>query len=67
MRPSLTATRWPGSPGPASTSGETGRLTDCSPAARMVIVVTCLRARLIRVNAWQASPTQARRYWQGRT
>jgi len=31
----------------------------------MVIVVIYLRDGLIGVNAWKASPTQARRYWEG--
>ena len=55
------------SPDPASKSGETDRLVGYSPTARTVIVVIYLRERLIGVNAWKANPTQARRYWEGRS
>jgi hypothetical protein len=67
MRPSLTDDALSGSPDPASKSGQADRLVGYLPTARMVIVVTCLRERLIGVNAWKASPTQARRYWEGGT
>jgi hypothetical protein len=67
MRPSLTMMRWWTRPDPASKSGRTDRLVGYSPAARLVIVVIYLRDRLIGVNAWKATPTQARRYWEGRT
>jgi hypothetical protein len=31
----------------------------------MVIVVIYMRDGLIGVNAWEANPTQASRYWEG--
>jgi hypothetical protein len=55
------------SPDPASKSGRTDRVVGFSLSARIVIVVIYLRDDLIGVNAWKANPTQAHRYWEGRS